>query len=107
MTRPQWMTSCPTCRELVAAFDAAAADDGPGEALAEWEQARAHVVHEHLADLPDYDPECANCLEWKATSGDPAGALPPHMLPVLGREDLLHRAGHAILPRDTLGAEQP
>ena len=100
MTRPEWMTTCRTCSQLVALFDDAAGAEGPEGALAEWEQARTHIVLEHLAELPDYDPECPNCQEWKLTAGDLAGTLPISIIPVLGHEDLLHRAGHAILPRD-------
>lgn len=54
-----------------------------------------HPVDAHLAVLPGYADGCANCQEWKALAACPEG-LALTVVPVLGREDLLHRAGHLI-----------
>jgi hypothetical protein len=94
-TRTDWMRECAECTQLLDALDAA---DHP--ALRQWEEVRSHLVEEHLALLPGYDDDCANCQEWKALAGDP-GDLKPAIVPVLGREDLLHRAGHLLYATPT------
>lgn len=86
---PDWMHDCSTCVERVTALEAA-----PGEfPLREFEAVREHLVDAHLALLPGYDENCSNCQEWRALG---ANATPPRIVPVLGREDLLHRAGHLL-----------
>ena len=68
--------------------------------LAEVEALSAHLVDAHLARLPTYDPQCAACLEWQAVVGDPDGGLADtygaRVVPMLGREDLRHRAVHLV-----------
>lgn len=96
--RPAWMSQCPTCVGLLAAFDAVHAAYPP--ALAEFEAACAHLVAAHLPQLPGYLGDCANCLEWAALVGDSSDGLAAQygraVVPLLGREDLRHRAGHLV-----------
>ncbi|MGW6796520.1 hypothetical protein [Streptomyces chartreusis] len=87
-----WMRACAVCRELVVPLEST--ERGAGE-LRQFEQARVHLVDAHLAVLPGYADGCANCQEWKALAAHPEG-LALSVVPVLGREDLLHRAGHLI-----------
>jgi len=91
------MRDCATCTTLADAAEAAA-----GMPYAEIAGLEHHLVEAHLAQLPGYDDECANCVEWRAITGDPGNSLGKqfggHVVPILGREDLLHRAGHLIRP---------
>ena len=90
---PGWMQDCPGCATLIAAVTQATA----ARAHAEIEAVRDHLVDAHLARIPGYVQDCANCQEWMALAARPDG-LKPKIVPVLGREDLLHRAGHLFLP---------
>ncbi|QKZ18844.1 hypothetical protein [Streptomyces chartreusis] len=90
----EWMRECAVCLELVAPLGSA--EPGTGE-LRQLEEARVHLVDAHLAVLPGYADDCANCGEWKALAAHPDD-LALTVIPVLGREDLLHRAGHLIYP---------
>ena len=97
MPPPAWRQDCPTCVRLAEALDSAGARPAP----ANTEPFRAHLVDEHLAQLPGYADGCTNCGEWRAMQGDPAGSLSSQyggrVVPILGREDLLHRAGHLMI----------
>jgi hypothetical protein len=90
------MRECEACVALVGAFDAAAGPDSVEAFAGAFHAAREHLVDEHLAELPGYDEDCANCLEWRVLATDPVG-IAPRVVPVLGREDLLHRAGHLLI----------
>lgn len=90
---PGWMEGCPVCVTLIARLTRATA----ARPHAEIEALRDHLVDAHLAQIPDYVEDCANCQEWRALAASPDG-LKPKIVPVLGREDLLHRAGHLFLP---------
>jgi hypothetical protein len=93
-TLPKWMSKCGTCGQLLAAVRAAELP------LAESEALTGHLIDAHLAQVPAYDPECANCAEWAAIVGDPDGGLADtygaRVVPMLGREDLRHRAAHLV-----------
>lgn len=88
----EWMRDCPVCAGLIAALERSRAQ----HPIAEFEAVREHLVDSHLAQLPGYVPGCANCTEWQVLAGRPDG-LDPTIVPVLGREDLLHRAGHLFM----------
>lgn len=92
VTMTDWMKGCPRCVVLVAALNAAPAQ----HPVAEIENLREHLVEVHLARIPGYAPECANCCEWQVLAARPGG-LEPSVVPILGREDLLHRAGHLLM----------
>ena len=88
---PGWMESCPQCQELLTQIFQ------PGlPPLAEFEQMRAHLVEDHLARVPAFTDDCSNCQEWKALAASDMGGIAAQMVPVLGREELLHRAGHLL-----------
>lgn len=95
VTVPEWMNQCAVCEQLLAELKSA--DDPP---LAEHAHLTAHLVAEHLDRIPGYQADCANCVEWRAITGDPGDGLSqqygPAVVPMLGREDLLHRAGHLV-----------
>lgn len=97
VNRTAWMSECPTCTTLADAVEAAI--DVPH---AEFIALETHLVDDHLARIPDYDEQCANCVEWRMSAGDPAGSLsagqPAWVLPYLGFHDLRHRAGHLVRP---------
>lgn len=86
---PDWMRNCGECAKRVEALETTP-DPHP---LKEFEAVREHLVEAHLALLPGYFTDCANCQEWVALGPD---ASPPSIVPVLGREALLHRAGHLL-----------
>lgn len=86
---PDWMRKCPECSALLTALESAQEN----YALREFEEVRQHLVDVHLAQLPGYAEGCANCQEWQALGSD---AEPPKLVPVLGREALIHRAGHLL-----------
>jgi hypothetical protein len=94
------MSECPTCAGLLGDFDAVQASNPP--ALAEFEAACAHLVAAHLAQLPGYLDGCPNCGEWAALVGDSSDGLAVQygraVVPLLGWEDLRHRAGHLVAP---------
>ncbi|NUP46278.1 MAG: hypothetical protein HOW97_03030 [Catenulispora sp.] len=90
---PEWMTACTTCQTLIAALTQATAPF-PHAAV---EAVREHLIDAHLAAVPGYVDDCGNCQEWKALAANP-DRLKPRIVPVLGREDLLHRAGHLFVP---------
>ena len=103
-TRGEWVDACPTCGRLVDALTRASFD-AEGYPVAEREELCAHLVAEHLGLLPPYQEDCANCIEWQALEPDDVAAIRlrgktagPRLVPVLGRVDLLHRAGHLIYP---------
>jgi hypothetical protein len=88
---PEWMADCRQCQELLSQLFQ------PGlPPLAEFEQMRAHLVEAHLVQVPGYADDCANCQEWKALSTSSMDGIAGRMVPVLGREELLHRAGHLL-----------
>ncbi|MFL6115192.1 MAG: hypothetical protein ACJ786_28160 [Catenulispora sp.] len=91
VTTTDWMNDCPRCVALVAPLHASPAQHPIGEI----ENLREHLVDAHLARVPGYAADCANCCEWQALAARPDG-LGPRLVPVLGREDLLHRAGHLL-----------
>ena len=97
LNRPSWMRDCATCTTLADAVDAAA-----GMPYAELGELEQHLVEAHLAQLPPYDETCPNCVEWMAIQGDPGESLARRyggrVVPILGHEDLLHRAGHLVQP---------
>jgi hypothetical protein len=90
---PDWMTSCATCATLIAAVRQATV----AHPHAEIKALREHLVNAHLVGIPGYVEDCGNCQEWKALAANPDG-LKSTVVPVLGREDLLHRAGHLFGP---------
>lgn len=101
-TRGEWVDACATCTPL---FDALtrASFDAEGYPVAEHEALCAHLVAEHLGLLPPYREDCGNCIEWRALDPDSVAEIHlgekkpgPRLVPVLGRVDLLHRAGHLI-----------
>lgn len=91
----EWMAACAACVRLVIAVNES--EDSPSSLvrLRAFEEVRTHLVEEHLVMLPGYADDCPNCQEWQATIGT-WDDLPLAMTPVLGREDLLHRAGHLL-----------
>lgn len=91
----EWMRKCPTCVERVKALVSALEAFPKMGSLRAFEDVRSHLVEEHLALLPDYADDCPNCQEWKVFAANP-GDMPSRVIPVLGREDLLHRAGHLL-----------
>ncbi|OLE24580.1 MAG: hypothetical protein AUG49_13065 [Catenulispora sp. 13_1_20CM_3_70_7] len=91
VTTTDWMNDCPRCVALVAALNASPAQHPIGDI----ENLREHLVEAHLARVPGYAADCANCGEWQALAARPDG-LGPRLAPVLGREDLLHRTGHLL-----------
>ncbi|GAA2001467.1 hypothetical protein [Catenulispora subtropica] len=78
---PRWMADCPGCAALITAVTQATAARPHGEI----EAVRDHLVDAHLARIPDYVEDCANCQEWRALAASPEG-LKPKIVPVLGRE---------------------
>lgn len=91
MITPHWARECGLCFRMLLQLLALPRMD-------EWEMLVDHLVDEHLAAIPGYVENCSNCMEWKATAGDPADSLPLGVLPLLGRYDLTHRAGHLLTP---------
>lgn len=89
-----WMRGCEDCTKFVEALKAARSDAIPIKEIAE---AQDHLVTCHLPNMPDYETDCLNCQEWKILADHPEGIAPP-LIPILGREDLLHRAGHLLFP---------
>lgn len=88
----EWMGDCADCLRLTIALNAA--EGGPLLVrLKAFEEVRSHLVDEHPVMLPGYFEDCANCQEWKATQR-PEDVSVREM--VLGREALLHRAGHLL-----------
>lgn len=87
-----WMRECAVRCELAVPLELT--ERGAGQ-LWQFEQARVHLVDAHLAVLPSYADDCANCQEWKALAAHPED-LAMSVVPVLGREALLHRAAHLI-----------
>lgn len=90
----KWMQDCAICLKLV---ERLASPPQRVLELQEVEEARVHLVNAHLAALPGYVDDCANCQEWKALAAHPDGFASAVVL-ALVREDLMHRADHLLFP---------
>lgn len=91
----EWMRQCPECVNLVEALNETDLKL-TGPILRAWEEVRRHLVAEHLALLPGYFEDCANCQEWAALAAGEGDDRFARVAVVLGQEDLLHRAGHLL-----------
>lgn len=89
MITPYWAKECSVCFRMLLQLLVLPQFD-------EWETLVDHLVDEHLAAVPGYVDDCPNCIEWRISAGDPDESLPPAVLPMLGRIDLKHRAGHLL-----------
>jgi hypothetical protein len=102
LTRGEWVAACSTCTRL---FDALVRGSFEPDSypVAEFMELSGHLASDHLGLLPPYKDGCNECLEWQAHDPDSVAVMQvgdtipgPRLVPLLGRQDLLHRAGHLI-----------
>jgi hypothetical protein len=100
-TRGEWVTACMRCTELFEALVRASFE--VQASLHEFMQLCQHLASQHPALLPPYQDGCEECETWQLHDPDSVARLRvgdttpgPRLVPLLGFEDLFHRARHLI-----------